>query len=369
MPNIPPGAAGESTTDPKMKYDEIRGCWTYEGEDGVIYDYIEEQRAWFPYLDQKLLESQQAAYSVEGVDQEENSGFMTQHGKRKPNNKEAKGREKRAKSDQPKKSVNTSVYVTGLPEDATLEEIAEVFSKCGIIMEDINTGDKKIKIYKDDKGRPKGDGLVTFFKEESVSLAITLLDESELRPGQPATKIRVQQAEFKPKPAAETTGKNNISKDEKKKKQKRMRQLEKKLDWFEEGGGKRAERFAKIVVLKNMFSMEEIEKDPSLMLDLKEDVREECEKLGEVTNVILYDKSPGGIISVRYKEKEGALACVELMNGRYFAGRQITAEIYDGKTRYLRSGMKDANEEEEESERLEKFAKWLEQDAEKGETS
>uniref|UniRef100_A0A453CAV9 RRM domain-containing protein n=1 Tax=Aegilops tauschii subsp. strangulata TaxID=200361 RepID=A0A453CAV9_AEGTS len=31
--------------------------------------------------------------------------------------------------------VNTHVYVTGLPEDVTAEEIVEVFSKCGIIKE------------------------------------------------------------------------------------------------------------------------------------------------------------------------------------------------------------------------------------------
>jgi hypothetical protein len=31
---------------------------------------------------------------------------------------------------------NTSVYVTGLPEDVSEVEIMEVFSKCGIIKED-----------------------------------------------------------------------------------------------------------------------------------------------------------------------------------------------------------------------------------------
>jgi len=38
-----------------------------------------------------------------------------------------------------------------------------------------------------------------------------------------------------------------------------------------------------------MFTLDEIEKDPTLILDLKEDVREECEKLGEVTNVKMFD--------------------------------------------------------------------------------
>lgn len=46
-----------------------------------------------------------------------------------------------------------------------------------------------------------------------------------------------------------------------------------------------------MVVLKRMFTLKELEKDASLLLDLKEDVREECETLGEVTNVVLYDVS------------------------------------------------------------------------------
>lgn len=37
-----------------------------------------------------------------------------------------------------------------------------------------------------------------------------------------------------------------------------------------------------------------LQEDPALLLELKEDVREECEKLGEVTNVIMYDVSVDG---------------------------------------------------------------------------
>jgi len=50
-----------------------------------------------------------------------------------------------------------------------------------------------------------------------------------------------------------------------------------------------AGKSSRVVVLKHMFSVEDLEKDASLMLDLKEDVREECSTLGEVTNVVLYD--------------------------------------------------------------------------------
>lgn len=43
--------------------------------------------------------------------------------------------------------VNTSVYVTGLPDDTDVEELLGVFSKCGVIKEDEKM-QPKIKIYK-----------------------------------------------------------------------------------------------------------------------------------------------------------------------------------------------------------------------------
>lgn len=51
----------------------------------------------------------------------------------------------------------------------------------------------------------------------------------------------------------------------------------------------RSRKHRGVVVLEGMFSLQELEDDPTLLLDLKEDVREECETLGEVTNVTLYD--------------------------------------------------------------------------------
>jgi HIV Tat-specific factor 1 len=40
-----------------------------------------------------------------------------------------------------------------------------------------------------------------------------------------------------------------------------------------------------------MFTLADLEKDPGLLLDLKEDVREECETLGQVTSCTLFDVS------------------------------------------------------------------------------
>ena len=108
-----------------------------------------------------------------------------------------------------------------------------------------------------------------------------------------------------------------------------------------------------------MFTLSEIDEDPSVILDLKEDIREECETLGKVTNIVVFDKEEEGVVSLRYVTEEGAQACIKAMNGRFFSGQKIEAEIYDGNTRFRKSGKTD-EEEGDEATRLEKFAQWLE---------
>ncbi|KAI8147898.1 hypothetical protein BJV82DRAFT_593837 [Fennellomyces sp. T-0311] len=304
--------APDFSSDPRMKLNEQTRKWSYVGDDGVSYEYDESIGAWFPMYNEALIEQQQSAYAVEGVDESEPVAAAQQRNKKKRVYTYDDANEKKDPKKPKREPKNTSVYVTGVPHDTTLDEMKQVFSKCGVIMEDLETGLPKIKIYQDAEGKPKGDALVTYFKEDSVPLAIKLLDEAELRLGEPSTVIRVQQAVFKEKDAAE----KKKSTPQKNKTKKRLHQLNRKLDWVDEESGKKAEKFNKIVILKNMYTQQELDEDPTLLLELKEDVREECEKLGEVTNVILYDKSPGGVISVRFMEQKSAEACI-MVNERY----------------------------------------------------
>jgi HIV Tat-specific factor 1 len=88
-----------------------------------------------------------------------------------------------------------------------------------------------------------------------------------------------------------------------------------------------ANKNSRVVVLKHMFTLDDLEKDATLLLDLKEDVREECSSLGEVTNVVLYDvrfptptsltprlkfsqKEKDGVMTVKFRDPLGAQACV-----------------------------------------------------------
>lgn len=58
---------------------------------------------------------------------------------------------------------NTAIYVSGLPLDITMDELTQLFAKCGLIARD-EKGRDKIKLYKDAAGEPKGDALCTYIK-------------------------------------------------------------------------------------------------------------------------------------------------------------------------------------------------------------
>ena len=87
------------------------------------------------------------------------------------------------------------MYVTGLPPDTDHDELVERFGKFGVIEED-DEGVPKVKLYAREDGSFSGEALVVYFKEESVDLAVTLLDDAELRLGESGTRMRVQRAEF-----------------------------------------------------------------------------------------------------------------------------------------------------------------------------
>ena len=71
---------------------------------------------------------------------------------------------------------------------------------------------------------------------------------------------------------------------------KKTQKLDARLaDWSDDEVSAVAETSSKrdkVVILKHMFTLEELEEDAAAILDIKEDIREECSKLGDVTNVV-----------------------------------------------------------------------------------
>lgn len=359
--------------DPHIHFSRETGRWEYEDDDGNTMEWDMVKSAWVPVVDDDLLKKQQAAYSVAGVD-EEAPALEPRAKKRKkeedPDLPVNIKRSKKGSASKPQVSKNTAVYVTGLPPDATKDEVVERFSKFGLIMED-DQGAPKVKMYARDDGSFNGEALVVYFKEESVSLAVTMLDDAELRIGVDKTRMSVQKADFTHKQPQHAEVKDVAPRVvDKKKATKRIGKMQKKLEeWGSDddfGPSREAPKKAdiastsRVVVLKHMFSLAELDEDASLLLDLKEDVREECSNLGDVTNVVLFDKEPDGIMTVKFRDPVSAQACVIKMNGRFFGGRRIEAWVYDGKQRYRRTGDRNAEDgEEDEKARLDAFSEWL----------
>lgn len=142
-----------------------------------------------------------------------------------------------------------------------------------------------------------------------------------------------------------------------KEKEKLKRMQEKLFDWRpEKVRGERA-KHEKVVIVKNVFDPKVFDDEVGLILEYQQDLREECSKCGEVRKVVIYDRHPEGIIQVNMKEPEEADAVVVLLNGRWFGKRKLTAEIWDGKTKY-----KIAETDSEISKRLTKWDSFLEAD-------
>ena len=118
---------------------------------------------------------------------------------------------------EPRERKNTAVYVTNLPLEVDVEEVQAVFSRCGVIAEEIDSGRPRIKLYTDEQGNFKGDALIVYFRAESVDLAIQLLDDTDFRFGQeaPAGKMKVVAADFSYKAQKDAPAKTT-AKDKKK---------------------------------------------------------------------------------------------------------------------------------------------------------
>lgn len=78
-----------------------------------------------------------------------------------------------------------------------MDELNRVFSRYGVIAEELDSGEPRIKLYTDDNGKPKGDALIVYFRPESVDLAINIADDTDFRLGEtgPMGKMRVIEAD------------------------------------------------------------------------------------------------------------------------------------------------------------------------------
>ncbi|KAJ1198323.1 hypothetical protein NDU88_002165 [Pleurodeles waltl] len=323
--------------------------------DGTIYEWDYDKKAWFPKITDDFLALYHANYGLPAEDVLRTAEPVPQNEIKPTDTSEAPAKNKGPPKD-PDKNIapaaeqkehkpkaekrkpepgwfeveegrNTNVYVTGLPPDITDDEFVELMSKYGIIMRDIHTEEYKIKLYKDNQGNLKGDGLCCFLKKESVDLALKLLDEYEIR----GYKLHVEAARFQLKGDYDVKKKKKRSKDYRKK----LSMQQKQLDWRpEKKPGETRLRHERVIIIRNMFHPSDFEEDPLVLNEIRDDLRIECEKFGQVKKVLIFDRHPDGVASVAFKETEEADVCIAALNGRWFGGRQLVVETWDGVTDY-----------------------------------
>jgi len=123
--------------------------------------------------------------------------------------------------------------------------------------------------------------------------------------------------------------KKNVTLDPETKKrlwQKQQQDEQRTLGWEEES--------RRHVILKYMFSPEESWTDIDFYKDLKEDVRAECEKIGGVESINIFEFNEDGVVAVVFEETYDAEECIAKMDGRFFGGRKLECFWYDGITNF-----------------------------------
>ncbi|KAF7474531.1 Hypothetical predicted protein [Marmota monax] len=263
---------GDTQNDPSGEADSFE-----QQPADTPYEWDLDKKAWFPKITEDFIATYQANYgfSNDGASsstanvQDANTRTAEEPPQRKtpePSDPRKKGEKRKAESGwfHVEEDRNTNVYVSGLPPDITVDEFIQLMSKFGIIMRDPQTEEFKVKLYKDNQGNLKGDGLCCYLKRESVELALKLLDEDEIR----GYKLHVEVAKFQLKGEYDASKKKKKCKDYKKK----LSLQQKQLDWRpERRAGPSRMRHERVVIIKNMFHPMDFEVGNGVLMNRNSD--------------------------------------------------------------------------------------------------
>ncbi|EKX31778.1 hypothetical protein GUITHDRAFT_149069, partial [Guillardia theta CCMP2712] len=301
-------------------------CWTAKGEKLWLNTENKEQQPLCPFalgpafIAAEKFEGSKPGYSFKKGDQgvgyyaDEKNQVTAEpaaaQGKAETNDAKKK-KKKKNKPRWKKIKDNTYVYVQGLPVDTTMEEVATFFRhlQFGVLKPSEEDGKTpKIKLYRDEDGNLKGDARIAFLKAASIPL---IADGSNFRDDK--YPLKVQPAQFQMK-GQQYVEKEKMSEEAKKERQKRIQAIKKQeraLDWGADEGIDDG-RGLRIVILKNMFTVEEMKVDAEAAITLQ---------------VTIFDRNPEGVVAIKFKQATSAEECIEIFNGRFFGGRKLTCEF------------------------------------------
>ena len=249
------------------------------------YEFDKAKNAWVPKIDEDFMANYQLGYgfTAEGVPEptkpQEEEKEKEVEAESAPKKAKVKGKEEKAEWFDEDQTKSTKVYVSNLPSSISEEDFVEFMSKCGMVEFDVRTKKPKVKLYKDGENQLKGDGLCSYIKPESVDLALTILDGSELE----GKRISVQRAKFEMK--GDYDPKLKPKKLSKKQIEKAKKQKERLFAWVPDKMRGERGKHEKVIVIKNMFDVADLDADPGLILDYSNNIRAQCSKFGGVVKV------------------------------------------------------------------------------------
>ena len=273
------------------------------------------------------------------------------------------GRKRKKKGKFSAKNAKCWVYVTGLPYDTDEDELAKYFGRVGVLDLDPETQHPKIKLYRRRKGDStgpegslKGDASICYARAESVDLALQFLDDSFLRPDS-KEKLSVQRAKFE-QHGDKFEDRGRISNA--KRKVAKLAALQ-AVGWDEGENGRitGGKKGLCIIVLKGMFDLVELknEGEDKVLSALEQEIRKECEPLGDVEKITAFSKNPEGVIVIKFSQPTAASDAIAKYHGTMRRGRRIDGSFWDGVTDYT---VRDEEKEtKEETKRLDDFGKFL----------
>ncbi|CCK72590.1 U2 snRNP complex subunit CUS2 KNAG_0K02270 [Huiozyma naganishii CBS 8797] len=195
-----------------------------------------------------------------------------------------------------------AVYISGLPTSGISEDdIVDEFQPYGAVRKD-HEGDWKCRLYRDAAGELKGDAILFYMNDESVTLAVEMMNGYAIK----GCKINVEVAKFE-EPKKETTSGDIEAEEEEEEEEEHEDHKRRKLDnkARDNTGESRTSRtliLANVLDIYRDFELGEIQ-------DIKEDIVTGCEDFGEVINAEV--DTGRGQIHVVFKLRKEALCCRE----------------------------------------------------------
>ncbi|CAG9535554.1 unnamed protein product [Cercopithifilaria johnstoni] len=257
--------------------------------DGIAMEWNQISQQWLPAVEvnEDFLAQYHSNYGIKYDFGEQEGSSMEGKNEKSEDHKHGKHKMFDKKEQQGwvelEEERNTSVYVSNLPLSITEESFIELMSKCGVIQRDARTNKPKIKLYRNDDGTFKGDGRCCYIKRESVIMALDILDGWNVD----GKIISVEKAKFQMK------GEFDPSKKKKKltaaEKKRFIESQERIFEWKPEKPRNYRPISDCTIVMKNMFTLEQMMRNATLLLDLEEELRKVCERFGTVKKVVVHD--------------------------------------------------------------------------------